>query len=440
MSSEYGAFESYEFFGEFFTQGDAEGVRFPAKIKYSPQNGLQLEYSLSNSSFPSTCDRLFGVLSNGKKCTLVGNFDFESGTHYMGTVFVKSGVHGFLYLIIGDFVDSRQTFECALFTFNGMQEFIHPQGFATQLKYQEEPIVEVDGDGWNIKVENTATYSMVGNQIINIIYSRDKEATEKLATALEKIKEEHPTSYFNLRKSLKYYVRYTTDTQQEADRLISDITKISSLFSILMSRPVFPDEITLKLTGKDYRLNLLNSLVLEDRTVELAKAEINHRFIPINWKQIDMKNVLSNWLDVYDDFQVLSVSHQYETGFRTLHYAQSDIILYSTQLEAINADLGGGSSEKYVRPFNTYASSELKSQLVKIFDKTGETDLGRAIASLRNELAHVGRPKSMMKTLNIDDYVDIGQILKLVIISHLFAKLGIHQEQTHQYQRRLSHG
>lgn len=439
MSTKYGAFESYEFFGEFFAQKNADGVRFPGKIKYSPQNGLQLEYSLSNSSFPSACDRLFGVLSNGRKCTLVGSFDFESGTHYMGSVFVKSGVHGFLYLIIGDFVDSGDTFEHALFTFNGMQEFIHPQGSVAQLKYQKEPIVEVDGDGWNIKVENAATYSMVGNQIINLIYSRDKEATEKLAAAFEKIKEEHPTSYFNLRKTLKYYVRYTTDTQQEADRLISDITKISSLFSILMSRPVFPDEITLKLTGNDYTLNVLNSLVLEGRTVELAKEEINHRFIPINWKQIDMKTVLSNWLDVYDDFQVLSVSHQYETGFRTLHYAQSDIILYSTQLEAINVDLGGSSSEKYVRPFNTYASSELESQLVKIFEKTGEANLGRAIASLRNELAHVGRPKVMMKKLNIDDYVDIGQILRLVVISHLFAKLGIHQEQIHQYQRRFIH-
>ncbi|WP_279451366.1 HEPN domain-containing protein [Aeromonas hydrophila] len=439
MSGKYSAFDSYEFFGEFFMQENTEGIRFPAKIRYSPQNGLQLEYSISNSSFPSVCDRLFGVLSNGKKCTLVGNFDFESGMHYMGSVFVKSGVHGFLYLIIGDFVDSWQTFECALFTFNGMQEFIHPQGFVTQLKYQEEPIVEVDGDGWNIKVENTATYSMVGNQIINLIYSRDEEATEKLAAALDKIKEEHPTSYFNFRKTLKYYVRYTTDIQQAADRLISDITKISSLFSILMSRPVFPDEITLKLTGKDYTLNVLSSLVLEGRTVELATKEINHRFIPINWKQIDMKIVLSNWLDVYDDFQVLSVSHQYETGFRTLHYAQSDIILYSTQLEAINVDLGGGSSEKYVKPFNVYASSELKSQLVKLFEKTGETDLGRAIASLRNELAHVGRPKVMMKKLNIDDYVYIGQILRLVVISHLFAKLGIHQEQIHQYQGRLSH-
>ncbi|MFQ1844125.1 HEPN domain-containing protein [Aeromonas veronii] len=152
-----------------------------------------------------------------------------------------------------------------------------------------------------------------------------------------------------------------------------------------------------------------------------------------------MKTVLSNWLDVYDDFQVLSVSHQYETGFRTLHYAQSDIILYSTQLEAINVDLGGSSSEKYVRPFNTYASSELESQLVKIFEKTGEANLGRAIASLRNELAHVGRPKVMMRKLNIDDYVDIGQILRLVVISHLFAKLGIHQEQIHQYQGRFIH-
>ena len=202
MSTKYGAFESYEFFGEFFTQEKAEGVRFPAKIKYSPQNGLQLEYSLSNSSFPSTCDRLFGVLSNGKKCTLVGTFDFESGTHYMGSVFVKSGVHGFLYLLLAILLIRETRLNVHCLHLMACRSSYHPQGSVAQLRYQEEPIVEVNGDGWNIKVENTATYSMVGNQIINLIYSRDKEATEKLAAAFEKIKDEHPTSYFNLRKTL----------------------------------------------------------------------------------------------------------------------------------------------------------------------------------------------------------------------------------------------
>lgn len=151
-----------------------------------------------------------------------------------------------------------------------------------------------------------------------------------------------------------------------------------------------------------------------------------------------MSTVLSNWFKVYDDFRVLSVAHQYETGYRTLHYAHSDIILYSTQLEAINLDLGGPSATKYVGPIETYASPELAFQLRKVFEKVNECDLGKAISTIRNELAHVGRPKVMMNKLSIDDYVDIGHMLRLVVISHLLEKLGIDRERIHQYQRRLS--
>lgn len=434
----YNCFESYEYFGEFFEQKDSNLGRFAAKVKYSPENGLQLEYCISDSESPNSCERLFGILSNGKKCTLVGSFDFDRGTHHMGKVYVKSGLHGFYYLIIGDFVESGQLFEYTHFTFNGMQEFIHPQGGLSQVKYQNEPIVCANGDGWEIKVENTAIYTMIGQRLKNLVHSEDAKAQEKLENVLDLIQEKHPNSNFKLRKELKYYVRYATEVLQSADVIIGDITRIASLFSILMSRPVFPDEIKLSVAGKDIVVNVLNSIVLEKRTVGLAKKKANHNFMPLNWKQLDMETVLSNWFKVYDDFRVLSASHQYETGFRTLHYAHSDIILYSTQLEAINIDLGETSSARYINPINTYASPELKLTLSKVFAKTGENNLGKAISDLRNELAHVGRPKVLMKQLSIDDYIEIGHIMRLVVISYLFSKLGIAQDKIYQYQSRLT--
>lgn len=437
----FNCFESYEFFGEFFENQNSNAGRFAGKIKYSPQNGLQLEYSISDSEAPTSCERLFGVLNNGKKCTLVGDFDLNSGLHHAGSIHVRSGLHGFFYFIIGDFVSDDQLVECTHFTFNGMQEFIHPQGRVTQLKYQDSPIVEVNSEHWDIKVTNNATYSMVGNSLKNLIDPRDIEAKEKLDIALDTILVEHPKAYFTLRKTLKYYVHYATKELDDVGETINQITKISSLFSILMSRPVFPDEIKLTLNRDDGKVvNVLNSMVLEERTVGLAQKEVNHNFLPLNWKQLDMSVVLSNWFKVYDDFRVLSAAHQYETGFRTLHYAHSDIILYSTQIEAINIDLGGKTGTKYVNPIETYASLELVSQLRKVFEKVNEYDLGKALSSLRNELAHVGRPKVIMKTLTIDDYVDIGHILRLVVISHLLSKLGIDKEQIHRYQSRLSLG
>lgn len=434
----YNCFESYEFFGEFFEKADSNLGRFAAKVKYSPENGLQLEYSISDSESPTSCERLFGILSNGQKCTLVGPFDFDRGTQYIGKVHVKSGLNGFYYLIIGDFIEPGQLFEYTNFTFNGMQEFIHPQGWISQIKYQDEPIACINGEGWEIKVENTAIYSMVGQRLKNLVHLEDVEAQQKLEIALDEIQEEHSESHLKLRKELRYHIRYTTEELQGADKILGDITKIASLFSILMSCPVFPDEVRLRLSGENKTVNVLNSIVLEKRTIELAKNEINHNLMPLNWKQLDMHNVLSNWFNLYDEFQVLSVSHQYETGFRTLHYAHSDIILYSTQLEAVNNDLGGGSSERYKIPIDTYASPEIKLKLRNAFYKTGEEDLGKAISTLRNELAHVGRPKVFMKQLNIDDFVEIGHMLRLVIISHLFSKLGIAQDKIYQYQGRLT--
>lgn len=434
----FNCFESYEFFGEFFESENSNTGRFAAKIKYSPQNGLQLEYSISDSNAPSGCERLFGILNNGKKCTLVGRFDFNSGTHHMGSVHVRTGLHGFFYLLIGDFVTEDQSVKRTHFTFNGMQEFIHPQGWLTQLKYQDSPIVKVSSDNWDIEVTNVATYSIIGDDLKNLVHSRNGEAKEKFDNAIDAIQKTHPKAYFNLRKSLKYYICYATKEMAGEGDIINQITKIASLFSILMSRPVFPDEIKLTLNGNDKVVNVLNSMVLEARTVELAQEEVSHNFLPLNWKQLDMSTVLSNWFQVYDDYRVLSVAHQYETGYRTLHYAHSDIILYSTQLEAINIDLGGTSATKYVTPIETYASPKLVSRLRKIFEKVSDDDLGKAISIIRNELAHVGRPKVMMKNLSIDDYVDIGHMLRLVVIAHLLAKLGIGREQIHQYQGRLS--
>lgn len=431
----YSCFEEYQFFGEFFADINSNSGRFPAKVKYSPSSGLQLEYSLSDSDAPDKCERLFGILNNGKLCTLVGPFDFNSGTHYSGKVLVRSGLHGFYFLMIGEFVEEHEVIESCHFTFNGMQEFFHPQGFISQLKYQKEPILCTQGNGWEIQVENQATYSMLGDNIVNLINSREDEAQEKLEASFKTIKKEHPKAYFNLRKTLKFFFRFQSQPKDKAGKSIENITKISALFAVLMSRPTFPDEITLFLEEENRKhVHVLNSMCLESRTVQLAQKKIIHLHMPLNWKDLDMVTVLNSWFELYDDFRVLSASHQYETGFRTLHYAYSDIILYSTQIEAINIDLGGKSREKYVKPIQTYACPNLMAQLNNVFAKVNDHELGKNIADLRNELAHVGRPKVLMEKLTINDYVTIGHLLQLIVVSHLLAKLDISQEKRYQYQ------
>lgn len=60
---------------------------------------------------------------------------------------------------------------------------------------------------------------------------------------------------------------------------------------------------------------------------------------------------------------------------------------------------------------------QLKTAINDIFYSHNNDSLGKNISDLRNELTHVGRPKKLIKMLDINDFVNIGQILKLIVVS-----------------------
>lgn len=92
----------------------------------------------------------------------------------------------------------------------------------------------------------------------------------------------------------------------------------------------------------------------------ILPLKITHQTLPLNWSQIDTEQVFSKWFEIADNYVPLTVTYQYETGYRNLHQAHADIILFSTQLEAINHTLNGKPHEKYMKPINEYASPALK--------------------------------------------------------------------------------
>ncbi|HCN7287261.1 TPA: hypothetical protein N6199_003326, partial [Escherichia coli] len=176
----------------------------------------------------------------------------------------------------------------------------------------------------------------------------------------------------------------------------------------------------------------------EQRTIDLALKKITHQTLPLNWRQLNIEQVFSKWFEIADNYIPLTVTYQYETGYRNLHQAHADIILFSTQLEAINVTLNGKPSEKYMKPINEYSSPALKNKLEQIFANINNKSLGANIATLRNELAHVDREKVLMKTLDLSDYINIGIYLKAIIASYLLSKLGIERSQIERYQSRVT--
>ena len=433
----YSAFEEHEFFGEFFHKEETYSSRFAAKLKYSPEKGLRLEYNIADSDVPSECESLIGILSNGKKCTLIGPFNFNRGGRRFGTVNTKYGTHGFPHLIIGDFVQPDKEFDHSRFTFHHMQEFFYPQGHLDGVPYKEGTLEKIEGDDWSIELENRALANDVTNTLTNLIITDNVEALSEFSLAFDKVKENFPQECFLLRKSLEFLFKYTSDSSKTIKDISLDINKISSLFSIFTDRPTFPDEVKIYPSAEAPPIILLSSIHLESRTVDLAKSSPSHFLMPINRDKIDLSSAISTWLKLHDSYRVLSTTFQYETNYRTLHSAYSDVVLFSTNIEAVAKDLGMPTSVKYEGPINKYGSDELKAAIKNIFIGYNSDSLGKNISNLRNELAHVGRPKKLIKILDINDYVNVSRILKLVVVSHLLEQLGITQDVIHEYQNKL---
>ncbi|MEZ7492320.1 hypothetical protein QO198_12230 [Pseudoalteromonas distincta] len=439
MSKEvYSAFKEHEFFGEFFHTETSYEARFAGKVYYSTEEGLTLEYNIADSDVPNECEELIGVLNNGKKCTLIGPFNFNYSGQRFGAVHTKFGKHGFTHLLIGDFVKFDTKFHHCRFTFHHMQEFFYPQGHIGKAPYIKGALEKISGEDWSLELENRATFKDVTHDLINLMRTEQSEAIEQLSLAFEGIKNKHPDESFLYRNTLEFLFKYEANTPKTSSELSKNINRISSLFSIFMDRPTFPDEVKLfpNIEAKN-PVCLLSSIHLESRTVDLAKSSPSHFFMPINRNKVDLSKAISTWLDLYENYRVLSTTFQYETNYRTLHSAYSDVILFATNIESVANDLGMNTSNKYEGPIDKYGSEELKKALNSIFSKHNNKSLGTNISDLRNELAHVGRPKKLIQILDINDYVSVGRILKLIVVSHLLEKLGISFKNIHDYQNKL---
>lgn len=433
----YSSFDTYEFIGEFFISEDTYEIKFPGKVNYDLESGLTLSFNIAENDFPKKGDVLLGILDNGQKCTLVGPFDFSQAGMRTGKIVTRFGKHGFRFLIIGEFVCLDELYNNARFTFSHMQEFFFPQGWIDNVKYKEGVIEKIEGEGWNLEVQNKATCTDITHSLKNLLLTNEESTANKIFASVNSILSDAENETLLLRKTLEFLFKYQSTEELDIQSMYDALYKIASLFSIFMNVPVFPDEIKLY-NSNDLPVQVLAGQSLEARTVALAKSEPSYHFMPINRRSVDLEKSLTKWFELYDSYLVLSTTFQYETNFRTLHAAYSDIILYLANVEAIATDLGTHKSSKYLSAIEKYASSELIDSLKAIFSAVNSNDLGKNLSDIRGELAHEGRPKKLMHQLGINEYVDIATLLKLIVVSHLLSKLGFDQNTIHAYQAKLT--
>lgn len=427
--------------GEFFLP-DAYENRFCGEINYSPEEGVVLSYTITGHDVPGQTEVLHGVLSTGDKCTLIGSFTPAiCGTHiYRNGLTTRSGKCGFLSLAIGDFLAQDEEFSQVDFSLTNLQEFFFPSGFKDLVKYSEKPIYSVSTPFGKMEVGNTAVFGSLNRDIGSQIYSRESAALNELSKAFKEIKEKYPQSSFILKKDISYRIFLEFVPAITIWNVHRHITDFSDLFALLIYRPVYPDCIHLIKPGPHDRpmsIDLYPSMVIDPRTIKLTTRDLFHRHMPITQSTAPLDSIVSAWLQAPQSYSTIVSSIQHETGFRDEHSVHGEIVLYATQLESISYP-ARKNNQKYEYPLATHGCTKIHDGLAKIFGKSTLSDTAKAIGKLRDEIAHVGRPKQWLATLSLKELVQISQYLHLTIIGHLLATIGVPKSTIVSYQEEYS--
>lgn len=429
-------FSEQRWIGEFFVPTDCES-RFPGEISYSAEEGVVLRYTITGVDAKTKSSVLHGVLLSGDRCTLIGQFDPDRSGYTIRNGFAtRPGVVGFSFLVIGGFLEAGECFEKLKLSLTNLQDFFYPSGFKDRVKFSTEPIHTVTTPYGTMKVGTSGTFSSADPNIESYFYTENQEALSALQEAFESVRTKFPESFLMHKKDVSYRINLEFSTPLDIPAAYEHVVDISNLFALLIYNPVYPDSISLIKPAPDGHtllLELYPSIVLDPRTVKLAEREQSHWHLPLNQASISFDSVFRNWLHQPKINSSVVTSVQLETGFRDEHSAQVGIVLYATQLESIS-HLAGETKRKYEFGLETHGSPELCEKLKSVFGTTNLEETAIAVGDLRNEIAHVGRPKKWLETLNLGDLVSIEQYLQLTVISYILSLIGVTKSELENYQ------
>ena len=430
-------FSEREWFGEFYIPGQYE-KRFPGKLVYSPESGVRLNYSITGQDVPTGSEELHGVLHTGDKCTLIGRLAAEyAGFTYRKGLHSRHGIFGFRSLLLGDFSSHDELFFDLEFSLVNMQEFFFPIGHKDRIRYSDKPLFSLKTSYGEIEIDNRATFGYLLSDITSQIYNWDPSALEELKNAFAAIKATHPKSLFMLKNDIRYHIRLKIDAGATFGDAYAHITNIANLFALLIHCPVYPETIYLvkkENSDRPLLIEVFPSMVLDKRTITICKADRSHFSMPITQFNVDLPGIMKSWLETPLKYGTVITAIQHKTGIRDLHSLHGDIVLYATQFDSISHEAGIDPVEKYTYPLKTFSSYKVISGVQKILSNVGESDFGKGIADLRNEIAHVGKPKRLLAALTIRDLGRLTQFMEVTVLGSILTTLGVKKDVIEHYQ------
>lgn len=419
--------QSYSWFGRF---NYAEGSDwFPGRLRYSPESGVQLDYFMELKLDVLSTTVLFGVLDDGKLCTLYGNFDPSAGGMQIGRASLWKGTRGFNFCLIGEHFPEVHSFVGLDLDFNNLQEFCFPKSMHEQIPYSDKPLLDTDCGEIRVQVVNHAQFGFTSAGLISELYSDNKALLADLESAIGEVIGKHPGSLLFKRKTIGWYLRLLREEGATARRWMEHLYSIELLLSLLLFKPVLPIEMQLRAKdeeGKIRSYGVLGGIVgLNNQTIPQLSHDDFHETLAIRLQTIDFGAVVKRWLEVKEGFELFASKIKDDFGTRSEHQCQTEYVLLLAQLESVAQKAGLDHNKRYEEAIAKFGATALVALILKILDVAAIAEVGQVLSSLRSEIAHFSKARKWLAKIGLHHLVALNGCLDLVIAASIYKELGI---------------
>jgi hypothetical protein len=413
-------------------------LSFGATLSYSPTDGIGLKYSIPiDAKFDEEYSCLHGVVDHGLPCTLIGKFMIAKSGFSLsfGHSFRTHDRYPFLCIVFGLHCDSAVEFEAYQFDVTGAQEFFAPEGSKRYMPFKQGALISAAISDDLLEVSHTGKFDFVPDDLQALIHSPNTAALSELQGSYERIREVHPDFRPFLKLSLDFKFKICFKNDYGVIPAFQDCVRASNLFSVLYFAPAAVSEfyaLAKDEDGKTHPLPIFPAAAREKDSIDRCLQERSYHLLPLNNSHVDLPTLIANWWTQDSGFRSIVSLFQSRGTLISSHAVLSSIVLSATQLEDI-AYQAKAKSEKFLYGIKQHASSKLQSRLCALLQTTSG-ELGEAISDLRNEIAHIGRPKSYLSQLSSRQLYEVSVVLEAVIAGYILEKIGVSVSSREHYQ------
>ncbi|MGI4991618.1 hypothetical protein ACRXCV_03265 [Halobacteriovorax sp. GFR7] len=433
---------TYEWFGEFFNNGNSE-KRFPGKLTYTPSSGIELDVYLTTgmSDIIKSEDIIHGFVVELGKVSLIG-------LHYSNPYPFKSPINSSQFkirvksLLSGIHYVNEKIDKCC-FSLNSTSDFCAPFG-TEETAFHRSPILTAKTSEYKLQLHMSATATFIDNFVKSHLITDNDKFKKELSDKYQELKGRYPNAQTSLKKNIEYiFTAKSLRNTLEIKDAFNIINEVKAFFSFIQIKNINP--VAIRLYINDTKVHTLKSLYLNTKSINDITSETRFNFYDVNINYIkNFSDTLNKWHTFFSD----EMNLLHEVSHSRNNLSPSSIQHFLITIAGIEQHISRvfNTTHKCCDIFiNEYATEalikDIKLNIPPI--KNGES-IGKVIADIRNCIVHTNKMKSggfkrFKDYINPINIGNLNEVLYGCILIAIFKELGFDEELQNMFKDNIKH-